>query len=66
VIMSSREGSMAISAPRVAYIVDTRGPNILVDSSAIDVAASISSAFCGIIEPLVARIVSSDLGFLIN
>jgi hypothetical protein len=54
VIIFNREGSIAISAPRVAYIVNIQGPNILVDLSAIDVIASISSAFCEIIEPLIA------------
>jgi hypothetical protein len=49
-----------------AYIVSTRGSNILVNSSAIDAALSISSALYSIIKPLASRIMARDCGLLIN
>jgi hypothetical protein len=54
VIIFNRKGSIVISAPRVTYIINIQGLNILVNLSAIDIIASIFSIFCGIIKPLVA------------
>lgn len=52
--MSGREQSMAIGASRAVCAVVPRGANVLVDSSAIDKVAGVSSAFCRIVEALTA------------
>ena len=65
-VIFSREGSIIVSTSGFAYIVSTRGSNILVNSSAINAALSISSALCGITKPLAFRIIIGDYRLLIN
>jgi hypothetical protein len=66
VVIFNREGFIVIGISGFAYIVSTRGSNILVNLSVIDAAPSISSALYRIAKPLVSRIIIGDYRLLIN
>jgi hypothetical protein len=50
--MSGWKGPVAVGTPRFCYIVDTRWSGMLINLSAIDAIASISSIFYRVIEAL--------------
>jgi hypothetical protein len=66
VVIFNREGSITVGTSGFAYIIGTRGSNILVNSSATDTALSIPSALYEIIKPLASRIIIGDYRLLIN
>ena len=66
VVVSSRERAVIVGTSSPVGAVDSRRPNVKIQTGAAVVIALVPSALCWVVEALTARVMSRDLRLLVN